>query len=84
MALRKMRMISGGGDEILAEWDTETVSKEKLTEIEAEFNEKMKQGYFAANITVDNPFWGTDGKFIHEFDPNVEILLIPRVCGGRR
>ena len=41
MALRKLRMICAGGDKTLAEWDTDTVSTERLTEIETEFKEKM-------------------------------------------
>lgn len=80
--VRKMRMMGGAGDKTLAEWDTETVSKERLSEIEAEFNEKMEQGYFAADITGADSQTGTDAKLIREFNPKAEILLIPRVQGG--
>jgi hypothetical protein len=76
MAARKLRMLSASGDETLAEWDIETVSLERLREIEAEFNSKVQQGFFAVDIT--------DGrnKFIREFDPGAETLLIPPVRGG--
>lgn len=84
MALKKMRMICAGGDKTLAEWDTEKVSSTRLAEIEKEFNAKMSQGWFAADITVADPKKGTDGELIREFNPNAEILLIPRVQGGWR
>jgi hypothetical protein len=76
MGVRKLRMLSAAGDETLAEWETETLSPERLREIENEFNTRMQQGFFAVDIT--------DGrnKFIRKFDPNVETLLIPAVRGG--
>ena len=77
MALRKLRMICAGGDKTLAEWDTDTVSPQRLREIEQEFNEKIAQGWFAADISEKR------GVLIREFEPNAEILLIPRVQGGR-
>jgi hypothetical protein len=76
MALKKLRMICAGGDKTLAEWDTETVTAQRLTEIETEFKEKMAQGWFAADISDKRDV------LIREFDPNAEILLIPRVMGG--
>src|SRR3989338_3633638 len=76
MALRKLRMICAGGDKTLAEWDTETVTAERLAEIEKEFKNKMTKGWFAADITDKRDV------LIKEFDPNAEILLIPRVQGG--
>ena len=76
MALRKLRMISQAAIKLLAEWDTETISPQRLTEIEKEFNEKMAQGWFAADISDKRDV------LIREFDPNAEILLIPRVQGG--
>jgi len=82
MALKKLRMICAGGDKTLAEWDPQTISSDRLAEIETEFNAKMAQGWFAADITVADPKTGADGKFIRKFDPNAEILLIPRVQGG--
>jgi len=72
----KLRMICTSGDKLLAEWDTETVSPERLKEIEQEFNEKIAQGWFAADISEKK------SVLIREFDPNAEILLIPRVQGG--
>ena len=51
MALRKLRMICAGGDKTLAEWDTEIVSEHRLGEIEKEFNEKVAQGWLAADIS---------------------------------
>lgn len=76
MALRKLRMICAGGDKTLAEWDTETVSPKQLEEIQREFNQKMREGWFAADISEKRDV------LIREFDPNAEILLIPRVQGG--
>jgi hypothetical protein len=70
-------MICAGGDKTLAEWDTDTVSQQRLVEIEKEFNEKVAQGWFAADISEKRDV------LIREFDPNAEILLIPRVQGGR-
>jgi hypothetical protein len=69
-------MLSAAGDETLAEWDTETVSPERLREIEAQFNSKIQQGFFAVDIT--------DGrnKFTQKFDARAETLLIPAVRGG--
>lgn len=77
MALRKLRMMCAGGDKTLAEWDTDSVSDERLAEIENEFREKMAQGWFAADITDKKDV------LIQNFDPDAEILLIPRVQGGR-
>jgi len=52
------------------------VSPHRLAELEKEFNEKMAQGWFAADISDKRDV------LIREFDPNAEILLIPRVQGG--
>jgi len=76
MALRKLRMICVDGDKTLAEWDTETVSPQRLAEIEREFNKKIADGWFAADITDKKDI------LIRKFDPDAEILLIPRVQGG--
>lgn len=69
-------MICAGGDKTLAEWDTETTSPERLAEIEKEFDQMIAKGWFAADIS------DKDGEFIRKFDPDAEILLIPRVQGG--
>jgi len=69
-------MLSAAGDESLAEWDTETLSPQRLQEIESEFNEKMRQGFFAVDITEGR------NQLIRKFDPNAEMLLIPAVRGG--
>ena len=76
MALRKMRVMGTAGDKTLAEWDTETLGSQRLREIEIEFDAKMRQGFFAADIT--------DGRniLIKKFDPNADTLLIPPVRGG--
>ncbi|MBI2064405.1 MAG: hypothetical protein HYT66_01710 [Candidatus Yanofskybacteria bacterium] len=79
---RRLRMICAGGDKTVAEWDPATVSTIRLEEIETEFNKKMAEGWFAADITIADPEKGVDGKLIRTFDPNAEILLIPRVQGG--
>jgi len=76
MALKKLRMICAGGDKTLAEWDTDTVSPQRLLQIEKEFNDKVAQGWFAADISDKRDV------LIREFDPDAEILLIPRVQGG--
>ena len=76
MALKKLRMICAGGDKTLAEWDTESVSEQRLAEIEKEFKDKVAQGWFAADISDKKDV------LIKEFDPKAEILLIPRVQGG--
>ena len=70
----KLRKMSGRGDETVAEWDTETVTEAKLAEIEKEFNARIKEGYFAADINKN--------ELIKSFDPNADILLIPKMQGG--
>ena len=61
------------GDETIAQWNRKT-TKDRLAEIEAEFDKMMKKEYFA--FTKDN-------RLITKFDPNEEeILFTPRVCGG--
>jgi hypothetical protein len=47
-----------------------------LAEIQKEFDEKLAQKWFAADIS--------EGKkvLIDKFDPNAKILLIPQVSGG--
>jgi len=76
MGVRKLRMMCAGGDETLAEWETETISPERLHEIETEFNAKMQRGFFAVDITNGR------NTFITKFDPNADTLLIPPVRGG--
>lgn len=70
----KMSKMSGKGDELVCEWN-ETTTQERLNEIEREFNTKMKEGFFAANLSTN--------ELIKSFDPSADILLIPRVSGGR-
>ena len=48
----------------------------RRAEIEKEFSDKMAQGWFAADISDKH------NVLIREFDPDAEILLIPRVQGG--
>ena len=76
MAVRKLCVLCPDGDRTLAEWDTCTITPDELRQIESEFEVKMRQGFFAADVT--------DGrnKLIKEFDRNAHILLIPRVQGG--
>jgi len=76
MGLRTLRMLSAAGDETLAEWNTETLSPQRLQEIEAEFDAKMRQGFFGVDITNGR------NKFIKKFDPNADVLMIPAVRGG--
>ncbi len=51
MTVRKLRMMCAAGDETLAEWETETISPQRLNEIEVEFQSKMRQGYFVPRRT---------------------------------
>jgi hypothetical protein len=71
---RIMRKMSGAGDELVAEWD-ETVAPERLAEIEKEFNSWMAKGNWAADIDKE--------EVIKKFDPNANVLLMPRLVGGR-
>ena len=76
MALRNLRVIGPDGDKTLAEWDTDAVSPDQLRQIEIEFDRRMEQGFFAADITDSR------NVLINKFDPNAHILLIPPVKGG--
>ena len=40
-------MLCSAGDKVIAEWDTDTIDPDRLTEIETEFKEKMAAGWFA-------------------------------------
>jgi hypothetical protein len=74
--VRTMRMLCAAGDKVIAEWDTDAITPDRLKEIETEFKEKMAEGWFAVDIHDKR------NQLIREFDPNAEILLIPRVQGG--
>lgn len=79
MPVRSLRMLSPGGDTTLAEWDTETVTKEKLDEIEQEYNKLVhERGYTPADITDKKDELRPGGAF----DPKADTLLIPRIQGG--
>lgn len=69
----QLRMMSGKGDSVVAEWD-ETTAGDRLDEIEAEFNKRMKEGYFAADLSSN--------ELIDKFDAGTDMLLIPRMTGG--
>lgn len=69
-------MLCEAGDRVIAEWDTDTINPDRLTEIETEFKERMAAGFFAIDIHEKR------NQLIREFDSNAEILLIPRVQGG--
>ena len=73
---RSIVKMSGKGDEVVAEWETETATPERLAEIEKEFKEMVGRGYFAADITDQR------NEFVKDFDPNADILMIPRIQGG--
>jgi len=68
-----LRCMSGRGDDTLAIWD-ETTSPERLAEIEKEFNDRVAKGYFGANIDTE--------ELTDKFNPQANMLLIPRVQGG--
>lgn len=76
MAKRTMRVMSHNGDDVLAEYEVGVTSPEKLLEIEKEFDKRVKDGYFAADITDKKD------EQIKKFDPNADILFIPRMQGG--
>lgn len=76
MALKSMMKMSSAGHETVCEWDTETVTPDRLQEIEREFQQRLKEGWFAADVTDKRDV------IIHEFYPTADILLIPRVQGG--
>lgn len=73
---RSMVKMSGKGDEVVAEYTPGVTSPERLEQIEKEFNEMIKKGYFAADITDKK------NEFIKDFDPNADILMIPKIQGG--
>jgi len=74
--MASLRKMSANGDDKIAEWDPQTVSPEQLHKIEAEYNALAAKGYFVADIT--------DGRnvLVKDFDPNADLLMIPRVQGG--
>lgn len=76
MALRKMRKMSGRGDDTIAEYDVDVTTPDRMREIEEEFNRLVVAGYFAADITDKKDV------LIKKFDSDADILMIPRVCGG--
>lgn len=80
MAKRSMRILSSQGDTVLHEWDTDTVTKDKLKEIEDDYNKLVKEGKIPADIT-DKKNEIVTGK---EFNPDADILFIPHIQGGSR
>jgi hypothetical protein len=76
MAIRTLRMLCTDGDKTVAEWDTDQLTPQRLREIEMEFNSRIQEGFFAADVT------GNRNILIKKFDPTAQILLIPRVHGG--
>ena len=75
MAKCQLRKMSPRGDEVVAEWDTETITPETLKAIETEFKALMKKGYFAADVD--------SSTLIKDFNPAADTLLIPKMQGGR-
>ena len=69
---RSMSMMNHKGDEVVAEWDVEC-SPERMAEVEKEFNQKLKEGFFAADLNTN--------EVIHEFR-DTDIVLIPKITGG--
>ena len=78
MALRTLRRLSSGGDTVLAEWDTDTLTPERLQEIEKEYKELVSKGFAPFDITDKKDAFIGDGKF----HPEADTLLIPRMQGG--
>lgn len=71
-----LRKLSPRGDDLIAEWEPDTVTPERLQEIQREFDQLMQRGYLAADVTDQR------NVLVNEFDPNADLLLIPRMAGG--
>ena len=69
-----LRKMSPNGDDCVMEWDTDTVTPQDLERIEKEFQQKLSEGYFAANLDTE--------ELIDKFTPDADILLMPRLQGG--
>lgn len=73
---RQLMKMSAKGHEVLREWDTDTATPEEIKAVEEEFNQRMKEGFFAADITDKRDV------LVKEFNPNADLLLIPKIQGG--
>ncbi len=73
---RSIRKLCAGGDAAVCEWDTETVTKERLEMIETEFRQMIVRGHTAFDITDKR-----DSQ-IREFNPDADTLMVPRMVGG--
>ncbi len=80
---RTMKQIQMGKSVTKAEWDSETVTEERLTEIKKIFDAWLIVGV-AFNVTVTDQEAGADGSLMKEFDKEKDILLFPRLQGGAR
>ena len=74
---RTMRVMSTNGDDQIAEYEVGVTSPERLAEIEVEFKDFMRKGFTPADITDQRD------TIIDKFNPNADILMIPRIQGGR-
>ncbi len=74
---RSIRKCSSGGDTLLAEYDTDTVTPERLQEIEKEFNELMSKGGMVAFDVTDHK-----DEQIRGFKPDADIMFGPQIVGG--
>lgn len=74
---RSIVKLSSKGHEVVAEWEVESVSGERLTEIEREFNQLIKQGYIPADVSVKG-----EEVIVDEFKAESEYVMIPRIAGG--
>jgi hypothetical protein len=70
---RTLRKLSSQGDTTIAEWDTETVTSDRLQEIEQEFHKLTKEGWFAADVTDQRDV------LVRDFDPNADLPMPTRV-----
>lgn len=73
--IHKIRKMSGKGDQTVCEWDTETTTADRLAEIEMEFGAMMKRGYIPADLATN--------ELIDKFNPQTDILMIPKMQGGQ-
>ncbi|MDP3731019.1 MAG: hypothetical protein Q8R34_00810 [bacterium] len=80
---RTMKKLRMGPKEknLLAEWDPETITEERLKEIKEIFDAWLAKGV-AFNVTLADQESGAYGVLMKEFDKEKDILLYPRVQGG--
>lgn len=74
---RSIRRLSSGGDTVVRQWDTETVSEETLKEIQRDYEKLVGDGHTPFDVTDKKDELQRGG-----FDPKADTLMIPRMQGG--